>query len=170
MQPMSGGGGDRSPEWVGEGSQTLGTLQSMCQEAAGSGHTWWSLRFMAWALAQQQGPGRTSLSASGCRAQSRVPHASRGFPDLDAGCGAQSRVPTPPEVSLGWALDAGLRAEYPTPPEGSLGSEQGPPHCQRVLWAGYWALSEHPIVLAQEDVPWDSSSGGSQLSPHCARF
>lgn len=147
---MSGGGGDRILEWVGEGSQTLGTLQSTCQEAAGSGHTWWSLRFMAWALAQQQGPGRTALSASGC--------------------GAQSRVPTPPEGSLGWALDAGLRAESPTPSEGSLGSGQGPSHRQRVPWAGCWALSKHPIVLAQEDVPWDSSSGGSQLSPHCARF
>ena len=146
---MSGGGSDQSPEWVREGSQTLGTLQSMCQEAAGSGHTWWSLRFMAWALAQQQGPGRTALSASGCRAQSRVPHASRGFPDLDAGCGAQSRVPTPPEVSLGGAGCGaqsrvphttrgfpGLRAGSLTLPEGSLGSEQGPPHCQSVLWAG----------------------------------
>lgn len=114
---MSGVGGDRSPEWVREGSQTLGTLQSTCQEAAGSGHTWWPLRFMAWALAQQQGSGRTALSASGRGAQSRVP-----------------------------------------------------PHFQRVPWAGRWALSKRPIVLAQEDVPWDSSSGGSQLSPHSARF
>lgn len=134
---MSRVGGDRSPEWVREGSQTLGTLQSMCQEAAGSGHTWWPLRFMAWALAQQQGSGRTALSASGHGAQSRVPHTTRGFPGLSAGHGAQSRVP---------------------------------PHFQRAPWAGRWALSKHPVVLAQEDVPWDSSSGGSQLSPHSARF
>ena len=50
------------------------------------------------------------------------------------------------------------------------GSEQSPPHRQRVPWAGLWALSKHPIVLAQEDMPWDSSSSGSQLSPHSARF
>ena len=127
---MSGVGGDWSPEWVREGSQTLGTLQSTCQKAAGSGHTWWPLRFMAWALAQQQGSGRTALSASGCGAQSRVPHTARGFPGLTAGSS----------------------------------------HRQRVPWAGLWALSKHPIVLAQEDMPWDSRSSGSQLSPHSARF
>lgn len=101
-----------------------------------------------------------------------MPRGSRFWPHLVAfevhglGPGTAARLWENCFVSL-WS---GAQSRVPHTARGFPGLTAGSSHRQRVPWAGLWALSKHPIVLAQEDMPWDSSSSGSQLSPHSARF